>query len=115
MTMASPEPHRPRFQTPAGFGPPAGFAMPGGPKLPGASGPPRTRRPIWLSAAATVFCFPLGLAALVLALLARSAADRGEVDEARVKLRRASAVAWAAIALGVIAWVAALLAWEMHA
>ena len=52
--MASPGPHRPRLQTPAGFGPPAGFAMPGGPKLPDASGPLWTRRAIWVSAAATV-------------------------------------------------------------
>jgi hypothetical protein len=111
MTMASPGPHRPHYETPVGFGPPAGFAMPGGPKLLGASGSLRTRRATWLAAVATVLCFPLGMAALVLALLAHSAADRGEVDPARVKLRRALAIGWVAIALGALAWMAAVVSW----
>jgi hypothetical protein len=111
MTMASPGPHRPHYEAPVGFGPPAGFAMPGGPKLPGASGSLRTRRATWLAAVATVLCFPLGIASLALALLAGRAADRGELDAARTKLRRALAIGWLAIALGALAWMAAVVSW----
>jgi hypothetical protein len=88
---------------PRGFGPPGGVPPLGGPMTPGSGNDVQTTLPLVLSIASTLLCCNpvLGLPAIVLAILARNAADVGAIDLARRRARWALILALVSIALGL--------------
>jgi hypothetical protein len=99
---ASPSPSPPT--PPRGFGPPGGVPPLGGPMTPGSGNEVNTTLPLALAIASTLLCCDpvLGLPAIVLAILARNAADVGAIDVARRRARSGLILAIASIAVGFL-------------
>jgi len=92
---------------PPGFGPPGGgFPPPGGPMTPGSGEDVNTTLPLVLSIVSVVlFLNPIGIVALIFAILASSAKKVGQLDDARGKAKIALVLAIVALGLCVLAFV----------
>ncbi len=94
---------------------------PGGPMVPGSVGEVNTTLPLVLGVASTLGCWGIGtltgIAAVVLALLARRQQNIGDVDGARVRARSAIVVviagAAAGVVLDVLLLVTGVVAWPL--
>ena len=89
--------------SPQGFGPGGGFPPPGGPMTPGTEGDVNTTLPFVLSIVSTVVCCDpvLGLPAIVFAIQARNARNRGALDVARKRALVSLVLGGAGIGLGL--------------
>jgi Interferon-induced transmembrane protein len=101
---APPEGYNPTPGAPRGFGPPGGMPPLGGPMTPGSGSDVDTTLPLVLSIVSTLLCCDpvLGVPAIVLAIQARNAANRGDIDLARKRARVAVILALVAIGAGFL-------------
>lgn len=94
---------------PPGYGPPGGFPGPGGPMMPGpgAGGDVNPIIPLIISIATFFICgnYCFAIPGLILAILAMSAKNKGDIEGARSKTKWAYIITLGGLGITIILWI----------